>query len=113
MNTSTLVRACWFVALSQVVLIAAPATAQSASTQLGARSEATIQIRVSVAPRFITNNLATTEVGGVSTDVTSNAPSLRYNVIAQKDMTERARLQSPTGRAQSEPSSTLLLIVPD
>jgi hypothetical protein len=113
MNTSTLVRAGWFVALSQVALIPAPATAQSANTQLGARSEATIQIRVSVAPRFITNNRAITEAGGASTDVASNARGLRYSVIAQKDMAERGGLQIPTGRAQSAPSSTLLLIVPD
>lgn len=92
------------------MLIAASASAQSASTRPGVRSEATIQIRVSVAPRFMTSNRTTTESGGVSTNIASNAPGLRYKVIAQQDM---AGGGGPTGRAQSAPSSTLLLIVPD
>ena len=113
MNTFTLVRAGWFVTLGQVVLVPASAIAQSSNTQLGARFEATIQIRVSVAPRFVTSNRAPAGAGGATTDVASNAPGLRYKVIAQKDMTEGSGLQILTGRVQPAPSSTLLLIVPD
>lgn len=115
MNDSILARAGWFAALGQIVLIPAAVAAQPASTQLGSRSEATIQIRVSVAPRFITNNRSISEAGG-AINVTSNAPGLRYKVIAQRQQGmggKSAGLQIPAGRAQLVSSSTLLLIVPD
>ena len=113
MNVSILVRAGWLVALGHGVLIPASVSAQPANTRLEARAEATIQISVSVAPRFTTSNRASAE-GGIELNVASNAPGLRYKVIAQRpDMADDGPLQVLAGSTQPAKSSTLFLIVPD
>jgi hypothetical protein len=109
-----LVRTSWFAALSQVALVSAPALAQPPSAQLGPRSEATIQIRVSVAPRFVASSQVSAETAGIAINVASNAPGLRYKVIALQQSSERdnGALPISIGKAPAT-SSTLLLIVPD
>ena len=113
MNDSILVRAAWRAPLGRALLIFASVSAQSANAQMGARSQASIQIRVSVAPRFMTSNLASAEAGGIAINVASNAPGLRYKVIAQRLADRSGSLPMPNKEAKPAPSSTLLLIVPE
>jgi hypothetical protein len=111
------------------------ADAQPARGDFGARSEATIRISVSVAPRFQSRRSASADENGASADAltrfASNAPNLRYSVralpalpaeggLAKSDPLARrsdangghANL-AESGPQQAERAGVLYLIIPD
>lgn len=83
-----------------LMFVSTPAPARSANGEFGPRSQGTIEISVSVAPRFVAS--ASSNPTNRDINITSLAPGLRYHVVA-KDPAPR----DPDRR------DTLYLIVPD
>lgn len=104
-----------------LLLAAAPSFAQSSAGRLGERSQSTIRISVSIAPRFAVTERAAdaANVAGHGLEVATNAKALRYTIepIDQvsagpprewHDQAPRSGTSPP-----ARPPSLLLLIVPD
>jgi hypothetical protein len=84
-------------ALSLLTLVPTSVPARPANGEFGPRSQGTIEIRVSVAPRFVP-----TASSDRSVDLVSLAPGLRYHIVAKDPQ--------PT---EPDRRHTLYLIVPD
>jgi hypothetical protein len=106
------IRAALLAPLGLVTLASASAPAQSVRGQLSERSEATIRIEVSVAPRLAANQ-ASAHDSDSAMHFTTNAPGLRYEVVAQP-LPHPAEVgsQIPVGTMRPSPN-TLWMVVPD
>jgi hypothetical protein len=110
-NASALIRFAFGLALA--LALAAGAGAQTSNGVMGPQSRATIRISVSVMPRF--SVAEGRNAAGIASDqsgpmqplnVSSNAPGLRFSLVAASEAQRDSAGQSADG-------ARLLLVVPD
>lgn len=93
-------RALLSTAVCSLTFVSTSALARPANGEFGPRSQGTIEIKVSVAPRFVARASSDRTNGGVA--IASLASGLRYHIIAMDRQAPESGRRSP-----------LYLIVPD